>query len=63
MSTECIQTELDLGRSGTRKLVAAFDGGAVTSNGGVTLLAGADRKLRLTERLAGWFADHRLGEV
>ena len=27
MSTECIQTELDLGRSGARKLVGAFDGG------------------------------------
>ncbi len=48
MRTECIQTELDLGRSGTRKLVGAFDGGAITSNGGVTVLAGADRKLRAT---------------
>ncbi len=47
MSTECIQIELDLGRSGARKLVGAFDGGAIASNGGVALLAGADRKLRL----------------
>ncbi len=39
MPTECSQTELDLGRSGGRKLVGAFDGGAITSNGGVVLLA------------------------
>jgi hypothetical protein len=63
MSTECIQTELDLGRSGARKLVGAFDGGAITSNGGVALLAGADGKLRLAERLAACFTDHRMTEV
>lgn len=60
MPTQCIQTELDLGRSGGRKLVGAFDGGAITSNGGVALLAGAERKLRLAERLAGCFTDLRL---
>jgi hypothetical protein len=63
MSTECIQTKLDLGRSGARKLVGAFDGGAITSNGGVALLAGADGKLRLAERLAACFTDHRMTEV
>ena len=63
MSTECIQTELDLGRSGARKLVGAFDGGAITSNGGVPLLAGADGKLRLAERLAACFTDHRMAEA
>ena len=59
MPTQCIQTELDLGRSGGRKLVGAFDGGAITSNGGVTLLAGADRQLRLAERLGRCFTDLR----
>ena len=63
MSTECIQTELDLGRSGARKLVGAFDGGAITSNGGVALLAGADGKLRLAERLAACFTDQRMAEA
>ena len=63
MSTECIQTKLDLGRSGARKLVGAFDGGAITSNGGVALLAGADGKLRLAERLAACFTDHRMSEA
>lgn len=43
MATQRIQGELDLGRSGAHKLVGAFDGGAITSNGGVALLADADR--------------------
>ena len=47
MPTQGIQARLDPGRAGGRKLVGAFDGGAITSNGGVALLAGADRKLRL----------------
>jgi hypothetical protein len=63
MPTECIQAELDLGRSGGRKVVGAFDGGAITSNGGVALLAGADRKLRLAERLAACFSDLRVAEA
>ena len=60
MLTECIHAELDLGRSGGRKLVGAFDGGAITSNGGVALLAGADRQLRLAERLSDCFTDLRV---
>ena len=63
MSTECIQAGLDLGRCGGRKLVGAFDGGAITSNGGVALLAGADRKLKLAERLAACFTDYRVSEA
>jgi hypothetical protein len=63
MSAECIQTELDLGRSGARQLAGAFDGGAITSNGGVALLASADRKLRLVERPASCLTDHRAAEA
>jgi len=63
MPTECIQAELDLGRWGSRKLVGAFDGGAITSNGGVALLAGADRRLRLAERLAACFTDLRVADA
>ena len=63
MLTQCNEIELDLGRSGGRKLVGAFDGGAITSNGGVALLAGADARLHLAERLAACFTDHRMPEA
>src|SRR6056297_134491 len=63
MPTQCMQAELDLGRSGARNLVGAFDGGAITSNGGVALLAGADGKLGLAERLAACFTDHRVADA
>src|SRR6476659_3454470 len=44
----------------SRKLVtAAFDGGRLTSNGGVMLLAMADRRLGIAERLARCFPDRR----
>ena len=59
MPTLCSQEELDLGTSGGRKLVGAFDGGAITSNGGAVLLGAADRSIRLSERLAGAFRDLR----
>jgi Transposase DDE domain group 1 len=59
MHTHCSQEEMDFGSSGGRKLVCAFDGGAITSNGGVVLLAAADKAIRLGERLAGCFRDHR----
>jgi hypothetical protein len=59
MPTQCSQTEMDFGSSGGRKLVGAFDGGAITSNGGVVLLGAADKRLGLGARLAACFTDHR----
>jgi hypothetical protein len=53
---------MDFGSSGGRKLVGAFDGGAISSNGGVVLLAAADKRLGLGARLAGCFTDHRSPE-
>jgi hypothetical protein len=43
--------------------VGAFDGGAITSNGGVVLLAAADRRIGLSDRLARCFKDLRLPEA
>ena len=59
MPTECSRTELDLGSSGGRRLVGAFDGGAITSNGGVVLLAAADRAIGLSR----CFTDLRLADA
>src|SRR5690349_11183457 len=62
MPTQCNQEELDFGSCGGRKLVGAFDGGAITSNGGALLLGAADRSIRLTDQLAKCFRDLRLAD-
>jgi len=42
-----------------KKVTAAFDGGTISSDGGVFLLAGADKRLGLIDRLAALFPDTR----
>jgi len=44
---------------GRKKLTAAFDGGRITSDGGVMLLAAAERRLGIAETLAPLIADPR----
>jgi len=44
---------------GRKKVTADFDGGRLTSDGGVMLLAMAERRLGLAERLASCFPDRR----
>ncbi len=63
MPTQCRQDALDFGSSGGRKLVGAFDGGAITSNGGVVLLGMADCAIGLSDRLAACFRDLRTRDV
>jgi hypothetical protein len=41
-----------------KKVTAAFDGGQISSDGGVLLLAGADRRLGLTDTLTAIIPDH-----
>ena len=42
-----------------KKVSAAFDGGTISSDGGVFLLAGADKRLGLIDRLASHIPDSR----
>jgi hypothetical protein len=42
-----------------KKVTAAFDGGTISSDGGVFLLAGADKRLGLIDALTSVFPDHR----
>jgi len=44
---------------GRKKVVADFDGRRLTSEGGVMLLAAAERRLGIADRLAGLIADPR----
>ena len=43
----------------SKPVVAAFDGEALSSDGGLVLLGAVDRRLRLTERLAACLTDRR----
>ena len=43
-------------------MVASFDGGRISSDGGVVLLRETDRKLGLLSRFAECFDDHRASE-
>ena len=44
---------------GRKKLTAAFDGGRITSDGGVMLLAAAERRIGIAKRLSQLIADRR----
>ena len=49
----------DLPSVGRKKVSAAFDGGRITSDGGVALLALADRRIGIIDRIAALIADPR----
>jgi len=60
MQTECSADLFGFVPVEGRAVVAAFDGGAMTSEAGAMLLGATDRQIRLVERVAGCFADHRV---
>jgi hypothetical protein len=56
---ECKQSEFGFEASGRRAVVARFDGGTISSDGGAFLLRQTDKRLNLLSRLAGCFLDGR----
>ncbi len=63
MRTECIPDLFGFSSVEGRKVVAGFDGGAMTSDAGALLLGAADRAVRLVERFAACFTDGRKAEA
>jgi Transposase DDE domain group 1 len=59
MPTQCSPDLFDFAPVAGRRVVAAFDGGAVTSDAGALLLGAADRAIRLVERFAACCRDDR----
>ncbi len=59
MRTACYQESFGFQTLGGREVVGRFDGGAITSDGGGLVLRQVDRRLRLLERFAACFRDHR----
>src|SRR5919106_380528 len=59
MQTECTSGQFEFEGFGRRRVVAAFDAGAVSSDGGGLLLRHTDRAIGLIERVAACFVDER----
>ena len=57
--TECIQSSFGFEGPGRREIVARFDGGTISSDGGAFLLRQTDKRLDLIRRLAECFLDGR----
>src|SRR5918993_5925653 len=62
MPTQCNPDALLFAPVEGRSVVAAFDGGAITSDAGALLLGGTDRAIGLVERFAACFQDARDAE-
>jgi hypothetical protein len=63
MQTECSADLFGFAPVAGRKVVAAFDGGTMTSEAGAMLLGATDRQIRMIERFAGCFTDHRAADL
>lgn len=59
LQTDCQQSEFGFQALGSRQVVATFDGGTLSCDGGVLLLRDLDRSMGLTRQLAGCFVDRR----
>ncbi len=57
--TECNQSSFGFEACGSREIVARFDGGTISSDGGAFLLRQTDQRLNLLPRLAECFLDGR----
>src|SRR3712207_4654109 len=62
MPTECSPTLFEFAPVENRRVVAGFDGGAITSNAGALLLGAADQAIGLVRRFAACFRDARAPE-
>ena len=63
MQTECSADLFGFTPVEGRAVVAAFDGGKMTSDAGAMLLGATDRAIGLIERFAGCFTDDRAAEL
>ena len=59
MTTQCNETSFVFQPLGSRDVVAGFDGGTITSDGGVLLLGEVEAKTHILQQFAACFTDHR----
>jgi hypothetical protein len=59
MERECRSEKLEFQAPGVRPIVAEFNGGTITSDGGVLLLKEVEAKRQIIKQFAACFTDHR----
>lgn len=59
MTTDCNPQQLEFQGATRRTVVASFDGGTLTSDGGILLLGEVDRQRGILGQFAACFTDHR----
>ncbi len=59
MTTECNSSYLDFPMLGSREVLADFDGGDISSDGGALLLRETERLTGIIRQFAACFSDHR----
>lgn len=59
MTAQCSTKRIEFHPRNGRLFTGCFDGGAITSDGGLTLLREIDLRTRMTEQLAECFVDYR----
>ncbi len=59
MQTDCKETQLEFQTFGRRQVVASFDGGRISSDGGLLLLREVAQHTGLLQQFARCFTDHR----
>src|SRR5213594_3620265 len=59
MQTECTQVSFRFHPLSQREVVARFDGGSITSDGGGLLLREVERRTGILRQFAACFTDHR----
>jgi hypothetical protein len=62
MPTDFISNQLEFEGFEGRKVIAALDGGAITSDAGAVLLRHTEKAIGLFDRIAGCFIDRRNGD-
>ena len=63
MQTECTQRTFQFHSQSGRDVVARFDGGTITSDGGGVLLGEVERRTAIVRQFAACFTDHRDAEL
>jgi DDE family transposase len=63
MTTECNPAYLDFPMLGSRQVLADFDGGTISSDGGALLLRETERLTGIIRQFAACFTDHRAPDL